>query len=922
MRKRTQKLASLFLALVLVFSLLPTALASQRCSDFNCPSYITGNNWKPYNNLYHYDTCYAYNHTNLDTHNFVNGRCSQCGYADYSYNYGYGSATSISCSISGCNSTQGYWRYDSSYHYLVCSNGHTQYSGTHTNTGNGYCSCGYNLYNNNYNGNYYNRCTCTSPSLSGTWSYADSSTHYSYCTRCNKPYYAAHTAGVNGYCTGCNTYVGYTNGSGSSACSYYLKSNGWVWQDASQHYQICSHCGTRYTQAHVWGTDGKCTICNASGGYTSSNGYYQLTVPYTTGTFSFTDTSATGGCSVYNLILQDLYAKYGSTNINPSNYYVTFSSYTPTVAALYNYSYSNSYNNNYTSCYLNNLSTLYLQILSQGTWSASYTVTSGSSTVLSGTLSITIGGTGSGANIVYSAAQGEALKLTKADFQTFWKQYIGNSTGALSYVQITSVSGVNGTLCYGHSASEKSHSNASGSTFYVSPTYQQKDLGNLTFVPSKNSTGTATIQFVAYGTSGSYSTLTSVSGSVAITYTKSDVDDITYNAVGNAVLDSSDFTKVYKAAMGSSVSSPSFTIKFLNVPAYGKLYSGYNNYNSYSSYGTELTSANISTYSFSNLSTASDAIDKVVYVPSGTAMTDSVSYAVYSGNTIQYMGKITFYTKELSLNYNSTSSGVSFSAYDFFYGDNALPQNISLSFGTPSSGTLYRNYSSGKGTVVSKSDLFSYNGAVGTYSLNGVTYVPAAGYTGVVEIPFYTGNSSRAAGTVRIYVVAKSFSDVAASDWSATYINRLYASKIVSGTSATTFSPKANVKYGEALKMILRAAGYSEQPESGSHWASGYLSLANRYGIVASTNIDLDSYVNRVTIAEIAAKALKLSKASSIDTGITGPTDTTNGYVYALYNAGIISGDSTSGSNHFYGSQNITRAEIAKIICNIMDYEK
>ena len=130
------------------------------------------------------------------------------------------------------------------------------------------------------------------------------------------------------------------------------------------------------------------------------------------------------------------------------------------------------------------------------------------------------------------------------------------------------------------------------------------------------------------------------------------------------------------------------------------------------------------------------------------------------------------------------------------------------------------------------------------------------------------------------------------------------------------------MKYGEALKMILIAAGYPKQSETGgTHWASNYLDLAYQRGIVSSKNIDLNATVDRNTIAEIAAKALGLAKATYINAGIVGPVDSSNGYVYALYNAGILNGSFINGSNYFQGSNPITRAEIAKIICAINDYK-
>lgn len=41
-----------------------------------------------------------------------------------------------------------------------------------------------------------------------------------------------------------------------------------------------------------------------------------------------------------------------------------------------------------------------------------------------------------------------------------------------------------------------------------------------------------------------------------------------------------------------------------------------------------------------------------------------------------------------------------------------------------------------------------------------------------------------------------------------------------------SFRPGSSVTAGEALKLILLAAGYPVQERTGAHWASGYLDLA------------------------------------------------------------------------------------------------
>lgn len=289
------------------------------------------------------------------------------------------------------------------------------------------------------------------------------------------------------------------------------------------------------------------------------------------------------------------------------------------------------------------------------------------------------------------------------------------------------------------------------------------------------------------------------------------------------------------------------------------------------------------------------------------------------GGTLKYIGTVTFGLEKVELKCTASAAGVTFKSSDFFTGNLLTCQYIT--FGVPSSGALYQNGS----TRVSTYDKFGYTASAtqGISAISTVSYMPVAGYNGVVEIPFtavtYSGGSI--SGTMRVTVVSKTFSDVPTTHWSYPYISRLAAEGVVSGITATTFGPNNKVEYGAALKMILLATGYPKQSENTSgNWAANYLTLAYNSGIVSSKNVDLTKAITRTEMAEIAAKALKLSSASRVNAGITGPTDTTNGYVYALYNAKIVGGDTSTGKNLYRGDSSLTREEMAKIVCNVSDY--
>lgn len=544
-----------------------------------------------------------------------------------------------------------------------------------------------------------------------------------------------------------------------------------------------------------------------------------------------------------------------------------------------------------------------------------------------GTLTITVEKGGSNLDVAYSATLGQTVQLNAQDFSDFWQKETGN-LGTLRYVTFGNSSSTVGRLYY--TATNGQQVAVPGSTvqFYVSPNYTQTSLGSVSFVPSKTGvsyrTGTLAVPFTAYGTTSAVSAaVTSRSGMMYIMVTNGTVEDISYQApVTGIKLDGSDFLTVYRKATNSTLATTAMYIQLLDVPAYGTLYYGSG---SYLTSGTKLTTANIGSMLFSSNSGATNSISNITYIPGTTKAADIIRYVAYStsNGTPLYVGEINFgATAKGAIKYHTNSAGVTFKSTDFFNADTGLLSVQYITFGKPSSGTLYKNYSNGKGTAVSTTDLFSYsNSGSQVTSINNLTYVPAAGYTGVVSIP-YTGSNitgTQVSGTVKVYVVSKAFKDVPTTLWSYEYVTELTASGIVNGVTPTTFYPNSDVKYGEALKLIMLAAGYSEQAKTGSHWASGYLTRAYRDGLVTNPNIDLNATVDRNTIASIAAKALKLSPV----TNITSPfVDSNDGYVLALYQAGIVEGTTNGGRTYYYGTSTIKRGEICAIICRINDYNQ
>lgn len=143
---------------------------------------------------------------------------------------------------------------------------------------------------------------------------------------------------------------------------------------------------------------------------------------------------------------------------------------------------------------------------------------------------------------------------------------------------------------------------------------------------------------------------------------------------------------------------------------------------------------------------------------------------------------------------------------------------------------------------------------------------------------------------------------------------------MVAGYPDGTFGPYDPVTLGTALALILRSAGYEDQEMTNSHWASGYLALALSLGILEGIGEEaLDDSASRLLIAQMAAKTWNLSASQA-----SSPfSDTTDGFVTALYEAGIVQGGyGADGSLIYQPDSAISRAEITVILSRMLEWQE
>ncbi len=165
------------------------------------------------------------------------------------------------------------------------------------------------------------------------------------------------------------------------------------------------------------------------------------------------------------------------------------------------------------------------------------------------------------------------------------------------------------------------------------------------------------------------------------------------------------------------------------------------------------------------------------------------------------------------------------------------------------------------------------------------------------------------------YAIPSFFADVPDNHWAREYIKALYDKEIIGGTSPTTYEPEATLTWGQALKLLLVSCAKANMSPTREHWASGFLDYAKFRQWVGPNEIsdaDLDTKITRLRFCQLAA-GVKMVVAQPE----TNPfTDTDDVMVLALYNAGVIGGTT---ANTFSPDEYLTRAQIAKIICLLMN---
>ena len=159
------------------------------------------------------------------------------------------------------------------------------------------------------------------------------------------------------------------------------------------------------------------------------------------------------------------------------------------------------------------------------------------------------------------------------------------------------------------------------------------------------------------------------------------------------------------------------------------------------------------------------------------------------------------------------------------------------------------------------------------------------------------------------------FKDVKTTSWYFNYMIHLYEAGVISGTSATTYTPDAKLSWAAALKLLLVSHGDLKAADAtGADWSKNVIAKAAELGLVAA-DLDGTKAISRLEFCQVAAKLNKLAESKTESKF----TDCADGYVMALVDAKVISGMTETT---FEPAASLTRAQIAKILYQLNLIEK
>ncbi|MCI8714862.1 MAG: S-layer homology domain-containing protein [Oscillospiraceae bacterium] len=555
-----------------------------------------------------------------------------------------------------------------------------------------------------------------------------------------------------------------------------------------------------------------------------------------------------------------------------------------------------------------------------------------------GTVQIHVQSTGE-SDLAYYCAPGSSVKLVAADFNSLCMAQTGER---LHYIAFQSLPDHNmGALYHNRTSSGGLGTRAKKDTKYFQGAVPY--LSNLSFWATEKFTGTLEIPFTGSSISGKTFTglLTIRSGSGSGAGSSSGVGTngvtVSYSTTGreHVLFNAKDFDSACRSATNSALSYVQF-----NLPSSGQgiLYFDYHT--------TEAPTAVSSSTSY--YLSGEESISKVSFHPAyGASGVVQIPFsgAAIDGSDLQGVVSINVRAAGSSgttVRYTTFGTPVKLSASDFFYaaGTNQ-PVSVRLD-GLPaaSAGKMYYQY-------VSPTQYSWQANTTTEYSLNNdplvsnLTFIPKAGYVGMVSIPYAAtnGDGTQYSGEIRITVntptSSSQFDDLAGFNaQTLAAVNFLYDRGVVNGMGNSKYGPGLSIRRGDFCLMLCRAFRFesvgSAMPFSdvpGNAYYANAVNTLSSMGVVngtGSNRFQPDSPISRQDASLMIQRTLKTAGISAENGSAEDIASYPDAASVASYAQGAVSGLArlglipTAGDGRLAPADPLTRADMAVLLHRAM----
>ena len=454
-----------------------------------------------------------------------------------------------------------------------------------------------------------------------------------------------------------------------------------------------------------------------------------------------------------------------------------------------------------------------------------FTGTDRSGETFTGTVEVHIQSVGTTrGDVSYVCAPGQSVKLNLSDFTALCQTLTGQR---LHYISFQSLPDFHmGTLYHNRTSSGSIGTRVTTATKYFNSATPY--LSNLSFWATESFRGGVEIPFTGCAVSGeTFTAILYISSGEGAGSGSSAAVQYTVTSGGSVTFSGKDFDDACRQATNAALSYLRFD---LPSSSQGILYYDYRA-------GSTPKALNPATDLYRS---GEVSIDRVTFVPAksfaGIASVPFTAWAI-DGTEYRGMAEITVRSEAALgglVRYQTGGAPVHISAADIQSAAGEQPSSLRLT-GLPnaSQGKLYYQYAgptqySWQGNTTTEYSLY------GDPSVSNLTFVPKAGYTGTVEIPYAAATSSGGyAGTIRITVSAPNssvnFDDLDGySAQTKAAVDYLSSIGVVNGTGYRTYEPGASIRRGDFCVMLSRAfqfnvggsgGGFTDVP-AGAYYAS------------------------------------------------------------------------------------------------------